>query len=235
MLTKVSTGTQFTSPSLVSVDHRTKSARKREVANQVTVLFDYLDIDNVMDLEKLKTWCQAQWFTTFRAALMHCNRLQYHACCNCFSRRHFLRQADHPEDETFNVNKLRDFKSIETGDDFYRWQLNLAKENKKNGLKTPFPSINSKHCHGDNDTYLGKEDQENKGLLRKRLLDLEQEVEEKKKLINYVQTENARLLRSSKAWHLKYEELLETYYPPNDLLATPVKRNVSNWMISEDN
>lgn len=231
MITKVSTGTQFDSPDLLQIDYGKKNARKREATRHISVLADYLDVEDVLDLEKLKTWCQSQWFTTLRAALLHCNRLQYHSCCNSFSRRHFIRQADHPQDETFDVHKLRDFKTIETGDDFYRWQLNLAKENKKNGLRTLFPSINSKH-HGE-DSNLDKDDLENKGLLRKRLADLEQEVEEKKKLLHYVQTENSRLLRSSKAWHLKYEELLETNYPPNELLATP-KKTTNNWLVLED-
>ena len=233
MITKVSTGTQFESSEVEVVEYKKSTSRKRGPNLYVTVICDYIDIDNNMDVDKLKTWCQSQWITTFRASLLHYNRLQYHACCNSFSRRHFIVKANHPADETFDVHKLRDFKSIESGDDFFRWQYNLAKENKKKGLRTLFPTINSKHFGSEASSDSTADGLENKGMLRKRLADLEQEVEEKKKIIHYVQTENARLLRSSKAWHLKYEELLETYYPPSDLLATP-KKAVNNWSPHKD-
>jgi hypothetical protein len=236
MIAKVSTSTQFDSAQSYSTegsntDYKKKATSKRQATRHMSVLADYLDLDNTLDIEKLRTWCQSQWFTTLRVALLHSNRLQYHSCCNSFSRRHFIRYADHPEDETFDVNKLRDFKTIETGDDFYRWQLNLAKENRKNGFRTLFPSINSRH-YGPQDG-LTKEGQDSKAMLRKRMVDLEHEIEEKRKLLHYVQIENARLLRSSKAWHSKYEELLEIQYPANDLLATP-KKTANNWLVLED-
>ena len=235
-MAKVSKGTQFNSPDLSKPDLLTRGSTKRETTYDKPMFYDYVDIESSMDLDKLQTWCQAHWVITIRAALMNRNRILYHSCCNSFSRRHFIKQANHPEDETFNLLKLRDFKNIETAEDFYRWQLNITKENTRNGFKTYFPSINTKHYHDEVDAFTGKQDQDNKGMLRKRLTDLEQEMDEKKRLISYVQNENARLLRSSKTWHSKYEELLEICYPSNELLATPVKKNVNNWMVLlEDN
>lgn len=233
MITKVSTGTQIDSPYFTSSNHNGSNIKKRRPIRDVSVVCDYVDVDNAMDLDKLKTWCHAQWLTTIRRGLLHGNKLEYHSCCNSFSRRYFGRHSDHPNYQSFNLKQLRDFENIETGDDFFRWQVNIAKENKKHEIKTFFPSINTKHRHSSTTIDPNCEGDENKALLRKRLADLEQEVEEKKKLLYCYQSENARLLRSSKAWHHKYEELLETYYPPNEFLTTP-KKAISNWLVAED-
>src|SRR5688572_22681654 len=114
MFTKVSTGTQFDSAFYADTCQKIIGSTKRQDNYDIPVLYDYLDLENAMDLDKLKTWCHSYWFTTIRAALINRNRLQYHACCNSFSRRNFIRHADHPAEETFEVHKLRDFKNIET-------------------------------------------------------------------------------------------------------------------------
>lgn len=212
------------------------SSSKKQTNYDALMLYDYLDLDNPMDLEKLKTWCHAHWFTTIRKALIHRNLLQYHACCNSFSRRHFSRHTSHPQDETFDIHKLRDFKAIESGDDLFRWQSNLAKENARLGLRTLFPSLNLKACQYAEEKGTFLDDCEQKTMLRKRLGDLERELEDKGRLLSHIQKENSRLLRSSKAWHLKYEELLEQMSPTNELLVTPVKKTKSNWLdFPEDN
>lgn len=227
-MTAVSTSTQCDVDQAVPPFQATRHASKKQPNHEDLILHDYLDTDDVIDQTKLQAWCHAQWLTTLRPALLHRNRLQYHSCCNSFSRRHFIRVASHPADETFEILKLRDFKTIENAEDFHRWQLNLAKENNRNGLKTFFPSINMKYCHSIHQR-LPVQEEENKTVLKKRLADLEREVEENKRMLACVQAENSRLWRSSKAWHSKYEELLDTHADYNELLATPVKKLVSNW------
>ena len=235
MLAKVSQGTQWNADELEEAKPRTKGSSKRDKGYEVPVIYDYIDLESSMDLEKLKTWCLAQWITTIRGSLINRNRLQYHACCNSFSRRHFITKVNHPLDETFDIHRLRDFKTIETGEDFFRWQLNIAKENTKNGLKTLFPSMNSRHIHCSRITSTLMEDPENKAMLRKRVVDLEHEVEEKKRILNQFQNENSRLLLGNKAWHIKYEELLDARCVPLEVMETPVKK-LSNWLrFSEDN
>jgi len=71
----------------------------------------------------------------------------------------------------------------------------------------------------DNETFI---------MLRKRVHELEKEIDDHKQVLSDLQRENMRLLRSSKMWHAKYEDLLDQSEPQLDLYATPTKHKLSN-------
>ena len=162
--------------------------------------------------------------------------MTYHTCCNSFSRRHFSRLTNHPKDETFDIHKLPDFKAIGNGDDLYRWQLNIAKENNRIGLRTLFPTLNLKSCHCTDNGLITSEDTETNGMLRKRCSDLEKQLDDSRRIVSNLHYENSRLLRSSKTWHQRYEELLEQRDPHIKFMVTSVKQKLSNLILfSDDN
>src|SRR5438067_7634832 len=138
--------TQYESPEFNSTSQATNNYTfERDYSIRLPLLHYYLDIESPIDLEKLKSWCQSNWFSTIRKALLHRNIMQYHSCCNSFSRRNFCKTADHPKDQTFQLHRVPAFRDIETGEDLFRWLAITAKENTKNGRRTLFPTINIRH------------------------------------------------------------------------------------------
>lgn len=220
--------TQYESPDFNSTSHRTKSSSiKRDSLFRSPLFYDFLDIDSAVDLEKLKAWCHTNWLSTIRKALLHRNIMQYHVCCNSFSRRNFCKTADHPVDQTFELHRVTASRSIETDEDLFRWLVTTTKENAKQGRKTLFPTINLKHVELETLDNRPK-DMESACMLRKRCQELEKEIDDQKQLLHELQADNSRLLWSSKTWHAKYEDLLDQKDTLLDIYATPVKNKLSN-------
>ena len=202
----------------------TKSARSM----MSTILQDYIDLEDPYDLERMKTWCQVQWFSIFRNVFANRNIIKYHTCCNSFSRRQLSKSSAHPPDQTLCLMKVPAFRNIANEEDFFRWLLKLAKENARYGMKTLFPSMNRRHPDfGDTDDDSGR-DSEAEVFLKKRCKELQKEVEDQKRLVKDLLEDNNRLLNSSKAWHSRYQELLDSHDTAMDYLATPVKKRLSN-------
>ncbi len=220
--------TQYESPFFNSTSLSTKNYTiKRDPTTRLPLFHDYIDIDSAMDLEKLKSWCQSNWLSTIRKALTHRNIMQYHSCCNSFSRRNFCKTADHPIDQTFQLHRVPAFRSIETSEDLFRWLVITAKENTNNGRRTLFPTINIKHLDLETQDKT-PDDNEMFCMLRKRCIELEKEITDHKQALSDLQCENLRLLRSSKMWHSKYEDLLDQKEAQLDIYATPIKHKLSN-------
>jgi hypothetical protein len=220
--------TQYESPDFKSTSRRAKSwSIKRDSVLRTPLFYDYLDIDNKVDLERLKAWCHSNWLATIRKALLHRNIMQYHVCCNSFSRRNFCRSSGHPEDQTFELHRVTAFRSIETDEDLFRWLVTTVKENDKNGRKTLFPTINLKHVELETQDNQS-DDRESVFSLAKRCLELEKEIKLHKKVLRDLEADNSRLLWSTKTWHSKYEELLDQKDTSLDIYATPVKSKLSN-------
>ena len=232
--TSVSRSTQYDSPSHLSTSRRSTTSDKKDKLYEIPIVYDYIHPDDPNDVERLRVWCCSQWLATIRKSLFHRNLMHYHLCCNSFSRRYFCRSANHPTEETFEVNKLKDFKGMETGEDLFRWQLNMVNENAKHGIKTLFPTINSKH-YDITSGHFDSPDISLKAQMTKRCVELERDLDEHKRLIGHLRTENARLLRSSKNWHSLYEETLGKREPQLDLLSTPpLKRMITNSFVFVD-
>ncbi len=224
-----SIATQYESPDFKASSRRAKSSNnKRDAVYRQPLFYDFIDLEDPIDLEKLKSWCKLNWAATFRKAFLHRNVMNYHSCCNSFSKRTFSRGSGHPADHTFDLHRVPAFRSIETEDDLYRWVVATTKENRRQGQKTLFPTVNLRHVDQDEIMDIRRDYSETESMLRKRCHELEQEIDSQKLLLKHLQDENCRLLWSSKAWHSKYEELLDQREPPLDLYATPVKQCISN-------
>ena len=221
-------------PQTLNID--IKSSSQCVYANKVNHILDNLSVDDPHDLDRLKQWCQSHWLSTFRKALLNRNIMQYHACCNSFSRRYFCKLAGHPDEMTISLGKVQAFKNIQCGDDLYAWLLQVAKENSRQGQRTLFPMLNRRHY--DQSKAEGHEETsfpENSSSLKKRCVLLEKELEQQRTLFNDLLEDNSRLLQSSKAWHAKYEQLLETHDSTDyqiDIFSTPVKHRISNFPTS---
>lgn len=220
--------TQYESPEFISTSRKTKNTTsKQDSVVRPLLFYDFMDLDDPMDLDRLKLWCQSTWLTTIRKALLYRNLIQYHVCCNSFSRRNFCRGADHPTEKTFELHRLPVFRTIETGEDLFRWLVATARDNAKHGQRTLFPTINFRHVElGTLDKR--SEDDETVCMLRKRCQELEKELDHQKHMLRDVEADNSRLLWSSKMWHAKYEELLDQKDPPLDIYSTPIKSKLNN-------
>lgn len=210
------------------------SSRLRKALFQDLDRADYLDANDAEHLAKLKEWCRTHWTVTFRRAFLNFNVMHFHACCNSFSKRTFVKVAGHPVLQTTTLNKLPAFKTIETAEDLFRWLLQMAKNNEKYGEKTLFPTVNRRHYEWDQTEDEKTLDTEEEELLKKRCHALQTELEITKSLTKDLQADNARLLDSSKAWHAKYHELLELNSQAVDVFYTPMKRTNNSIMFLEN-
>lgn len=236
MSKSVSKSTQYESPSYNSTSRTVLNSRKKGKWYEPPIVYDYVNLEDSNDIERLKLWCLSQWFGTIRKALLNRNQMKYHLCCNSFSRRYFCRSSDHPVEETYELGKLPEFRNMEGGEDLFRWQLSMIKENARHNIRTLFPSINTRHFVVE-DGHVQASEVGIKAQMKRKCMDLERELDEHRRLITNLQAENTRLLRSSKSWHNLYEEMLNKREPQFDLLSTPpVKRLVTNsFVFLEDN
>lgn len=232
-------GTQCEPSEHQSTSFEIKSSSNTVQVDKVNYIMDYLDLAEPLDLERLKQWCHSHWLSTFRKALLNRNLMQYHSCCNSFSRRHFSKLAGHPADMTMSLSKVQAFKNIESGDDLYVWLLQVAKENERLGKRTQFPMLNRRHYDPNNpEGQDPTETTEKTGCLRKRCEVLERELEQQRSHFKDLLEDNSRLLQSSKAWHAKYEQLLEQHDTRDyqiDIFSTPIKHRVTNFASSFHN
>ena len=90
--------------------------------------------------------------------------------------------------------------------------LNVITESNKLGRKMLFPSLNCYHTEREEQEEKVsdiKQEEEN-GMLAKRNIELETELQKTKKQVQDLKKDNDKLIQSSKAWYRKYEELLES-------------------------
>lgn len=223
-----SVSTQISSMDKENLQQAESSNSKSSLTIHSKVLQEYIDLEDPYDLERLKSWCQAQWFSTFRKVFYNRNLIAYHTCCNSFSRRRLWKRSGHPVDQTICLMKVPSFKNLTNEDEFFRWLLKIAKENARYGQKTLFPSMNRPHPDFSDTDEDPTMDTEGDKLLKKRCFDLHKELEDQKRLVKDLLVENHRLLSSSKAWHSRYQELLEQHDTTVDFFATPSKKHITN-------
>lgn len=179
---------------------------------------------------RLYYWCQAEW-PTFCRSLLHQNSISYHDCCSCFSRRRFSKMAGHPSLQTSSVATIPSFKEVESSGDLFRWLLKMLTYNSKKGARCLFPAFNRYHIEEDCKVGQGRDSDDEEGtFLSKRVNDLNRELVQAKQMNSHLQTENNRLLESSKAWFQRYQELSEGCYQavPSEL-QTPKKTKTNSW------
>ena len=208
--------------------------RRRKTVFEDLMRVDHIDTNDIEHLARLKEWCRTHWTVTFRRAFLNFNVMHFRACCNSFSKRTFVKVASHPALQTTTLNKLPAFKTIETAEDLFRWLLQMAKNNEKFGEKTLFPTVNRHHHDIDQTEDEQTPDTEEQELLKKRCYELQSELENTKSLTRELQADNSRLLNSSKAWHAKYQELLDLSEHTVDFFYTPIKRTNNSMFFLEN-
>ena len=124
--------------------------------------------------------------------------------------------------------KLQGFKNLSNEEEFFRWLLKIAKENARHGEKTLFPSMNRQHPDASDTEDESTRDTDGEVLLKKRFSDMHKELEDQKRLVKDLLADNHRLLSSSKAWHSRYQELLDQRDTTADFFATPTKKHLTN-------
>jgi hypothetical protein len=199
----------------------------------------YIDIDNNFHLERLLGWCRAHWQTTFKRSLIYGNSLFYHSCCNSFSRRGFSKVAGHPSLQSSKIQKIPGLKNIQCAEEIYRWLVQTIGYNTKQGQKTLFPCLNRYHTEADSsdeEKEIGLDDNNEKFTLKKRFVELQNEIESQKSQIRELKLDNTQLLNSSNNWFLKYQQLIDQSEKQNELFRTPLKQKVTNsFEFTEDN
>jgi len=188
------------------------------------------DPNNNEHKARLYYWCKAEW-PTFCRSLLHQNSVYYHDCCSCFSKRRFSKLAGHPCLQTSSVITIPSFKEVESAADLFRWLLKMLTYNSKKGARCLFPAFNRYHIEEDSKVVQGRDDDDEESMfLNKRVSDLNRELSQVKHLNSYLQTENSKLLESSKSWFQRYQEISEGYQQtvPSEL-QTPNKANANFW------
>jgi len=186
----------------------------------------YVDPKNPIHQSWLLMWCKAHWMSTFRRSLMYGNKLTYHICCNCFSRRSFARQAGHPQLLSIGVLQITGLRNASTHEDLFNWLIDVITEKVKQGHKVLFPALNRHHDdREESDESVCQDNQEQDGLLAKRNQELESQLNKTLKQLQDLKKDNERLLKSSCNWHQRYEELVDSDNVMA-LMATPCKYKV---------
>jgi predicted nuclease with TOPRIM domain len=116
--------------------------------------------------------------------------------------------------------------------DLFEWLVDVIKETSKTGQRPLFPALNRYHIERDEpDEPITKEQDT---MLAKRNFELESELEQMKMQIADLRKDNDRLLKSTKNWHLRYEEMLDSGQAMSTLLETPRKHRVIDFCSFED-
>lgn len=166
------------------------------------------DPSSLQHKAKLYDWCRTHW-PIFCRSLCHQNAVYYHECCNCFSRRHFSKVAGHRSLQTSSLATITSFKEVRTADDFFRWLLKMLTYNTKKGQQCMFPAINRYHQEVEVKPVKQEVEEEETTMLKKRVIDLNQQLLALKEDTLKTQKENQRLLDSTRLWYQKYQDLLE--------------------------
>lgn len=226
---KTSRATQYESPTFEQASFNVTSSVRIDSSNQKNIEGDFVNATDPEDIERLKAWSQSNW-PTFHKSLFHSNTIYYHACCNSFSRRYFIRAAGHPALQTSTLYKMPSFRNVQSSEELFRWLLKTVKDNAKVGQQTWFPDINVIHRDIDEPCEDQRDNEEDLEAvsLKKRYHDLEKELTSMKNLLKIAESDNQRLVNSSRTWHMKYQELLDQKEPDEDVFLTPVKRTSSN-------
>ena len=179
----------------------------------------------------LREWCHDAWFGTIKKSIDSGNPVVYHECCFCFSRRAFSKKANHNAVQSSSVQRIPSFKSVESPEELMRWLLDKLRTQQKLGRRTVFPSIN--RYHTEEDSQAEDTDQEI-SCLTKRVQRLDQDLVQAHQTITQLQRDNQCLLKSSRSWFAKYQELLLNKPNPCEDQPSPQKHYTEEKFLLED-
>lgn len=154
----------------------------------------------------MKTWCNRHYLETVRKSIENYNALQYHYCCNSFSRRSYAKRAGHPSIHTANILKIPSLKAVSSADELYHWLRMRMREHQSEGRPAFFPGINRPHQvipvdNNHNDGECFKAD-----FFKTRCESLLKENEDFVQKLEKLKEDNMKLQSSSKYWMRLYQD-----------------------------
>ena len=138
---KMSTSTQTCELS----EERLETQSSKTIADEGLQSIAIFDPRMETDKQALKKWCQIHWSMTFQKCLAKGNVIHYHECCICFSKRHFLKTAGHPELQSASVMRIPTFKEITSSEGLFRWLMARLEASSCSGRPCYFPAFNRYH------------------------------------------------------------------------------------------
>ena len=126
--------------------HYLSSSGKGEWSLEGTQRDIFMDPENKEHQDWLRNWCKAHWLSTFKRSLVYGNKLTYHCCCNCFSRRRFSKAAGHPPLLSIGVLQIPGLRNATSYEDLYNWLLEILRESTRQKRKSALSQFES-HTH----------------------------------------------------------------------------------------
>ena len=164
------------------------------------------DMENEDHHYRLKKWCLQHMVTTIIKGAKGFNKVSYHDCCFCFTKRRFTPISKHPETETQSITRIPTLKDLTAPIQLYEWIISRMQAHKKDGRKIYFPTVNTIHREDKSDSI--KSMKHEIEMLGKRNQDLETRCNETSTELEKMKRDNKRLHASSHEWYKKYNDAM---------------------------
>ena len=193
---------------------------------------DYFNIDAQNHHERLKEWCEANWPTFFVRERDKRQRITFHECCFCFTRKTFTSGSGHPQTANVVFYPGLESQDLKTPTDLYDWLIRRIRFHQKAKLPLIFPRINITHHRRYVRLEWSPEDDETE-LLNKR-------VNELKTQVTGLTKQSSTLKLSCRHWYDSFVNLTDAYnlvikpLDPGPMLPPSPKSHASSQMSSEE-
>ena len=164
------------------------------------------DMENEDHHYKLKKWCLQHMVTTIIKGAKGFNKVSYHDCCFCFTKRRFTPISKHPETETQSITKIPTLKDLTAPIQLYEWIISRMQAHKKDGRKIYFPTVNTIHREDKSETI--KSMRHEIEMLGKRNEDLQRKNYETLIELEKIKRDNKKLHASTQDWYTKYNNAM---------------------------
>ena len=153
------------------------------------------DMDNDEHHDQLKQWCTDNWNPLIVSAKEKKQRITFHECCFCFTRKTFTPSAGHSPDVSFTFYPGVYSQTIKNPTELYAWLIKSMEQHKTQSIPLIFPRINVTHHRRHLlDSLEGHEEVD---LLGKRVSELDNEIAK-------LRRNNSKLQGSASFWYDKY-------------------------------
>ena len=176
------------------------------------------DMENEDHHYRLKKWCLQHMVTTIIKGAKGFNKVSYHDCCFCFTKRRFTPISKHPETETQSITKIHTLKDLTAPIQLYEWIISRMQAHKKDGRKIYFPTVNIIHREDKSDTI--KSMKHELDILGKRNQDLQTRCYETMAELEKLKKDNKKLHSSSHEWYKKYNDAMSLIECKTNLFKT---------------
>ena len=176
------------------------------------------DMENEDHHYKLKKWCLQHMVTTIIKGAKGFNKVSYHDCCFCFTKRRFTPISKHPETETQSITKIPTLKDLTAPIQLYDWIISRMQAHKKDGRKIYFPTVNTIHREDKSETI--KSMKHELEMVGKRNEDLQRKNYETLIELEKIKRDNKKLHASTQDWYTKYNNAMSLIECKTNLFKT---------------